>query len=39
MCDFVYSKVTQFYIYIFFCILFHFMDYHRILNIVPCAIH
>ena len=36
----LYSKVTQLYIYtLFFLIFFSIMVYHRILNIVLCAIH
>ena len=36
----IYSKVTQLYTYIHsFFIFSSFMVYHRILNIVPCAIH
>ena len=34
----LYSKVTQLHIYIFFFMFFSDMVYHRILNIVPCAI-
>ena len=32
------SKVTQIYIYTFFFIFFSMMVYHRILNIIPCAL-
>ena len=32
-----YSKVTQLYTYILFFIFFSIMVYHRILNMVPCA--
>ena len=35
----IYSKVTQLYTYIHSFIFSSFMVYHRILNIVPCAIH
>ena len=39
LCKFLLSsKVTQLYICIFFFIFFSITAYHRILNIVPCAI-
>ena len=39
LCYFLlYSKVIQLYIYAFFFIFFSIMVYHRILNIVPCAL-
>ena len=37
LCNF-YSRVIQLHIYVFFLIVFPIMVYHRILNIVPCAL-
>ena len=34
----MFSKVIQLYICIFLFILFPIMVYHRVLNIVPCAV-